>query len=118
MDNQIYRENIMDHYKNPRNFGKIEHNHSSNGNNELCGDNINFYVNKKNNKIENISFEGEGCAICIASASMISEELKNENISKIKKINKEDVIDMLGIKLSPIRIKCALLPLYTIKNIE
>jgi len=118
MDNQIYRENIMDHYKNPRNFGKIKHNHSSNGNNELCGDNIHFYVNKKNNKIDNISFDGEGCAICIASASMLSEKLKNEYISKIKKINKEDIIDMLGINLSPIRIKCALLPLYTIKNIK
>ena len=118
MDNQIYRENIMDHYKNPRNFGKIKHNHSSNGNNELCGDNIHFYVNKKNNKIDNISFDGEGCAICIASASMISEKLKNKDISKIKKINKEDIIDMLGINLSPIRIKCALLPLYTIKNIK
>ena len=118
MDNQIYRENIMDHYKNPRNFGLIKHNLSSNGNNELCGDNINFFINTQDNNIDNISFNGEACAICIASASMLSEKLVNKKIKDIENIKKEEVIEMLGINLSPIRIKCALLPLYTLKNIK
>lgn len=118
MDNQIYRENIMDHYKNPRNFGSIDHNLSANGNNEICGDNINFYVDCRESNINNISFDGEACAICIATASMLSEKVIGKKIDDIEKIKKEEVIEMLGINLSPIRVKCALLPLYTLKNIK
>lgn len=113
----IYQENILDHYKNPRNHGKIEnpsiHHHEYN---PLCGDKIDFYLVIKNKKIVDVKFNGNGCAISQASASMLSEQVKGKTIEEIEKLTKEDILEMLGIPISPVRLKCALLSLDTLKN--
>ena len=114
----MYQENILDHYKNPRNFGKIEnasvHHHEYN---PLCGDEIDIYlIIDQNKKIIDIKFSGKGCAISQASASMLSEEIKGKKIDELKKLTKEDILNMLGIPISPVRLKCALLSLDTLRN--
>jgi len=114
----IYQENILDHYKNPRNFGKINnasvHHHEYN---PLCGDEIDLYLVIDNSKkIVDIKFYGKGCAISQASASMLTEQIKGKRIEEIEKLTKEDILEMLGIPISPVRLKCALLSLDTLKN--
>ena len=116
--NDIYQENILDHYKNPRNFGKIKnasvHHHEYN---PLCGDEIElFLVLDKSRKIADVKFNGHGCAISQASASMLSEQIKGKSLNELKNLAKEDILKMLGIPISPVRLKCALLPLDTLKN--
>ena len=113
----MYQENILDHFKNPRNFGRIEnasiHHHEKN---PLCGDELNFYLIIKEGKIVDAKFNGHGCAISQASASMLSDQIKGQSIEKIEKLTKEDILEMLGIPISPVRLKCALLSLDTLKN--
>jgi nitrogen fixation NifU-like protein len=114
----MYQENILDHYKNPRNFGRIEnatvHHHEYN---PLCGDEIDmFLVIDKNKKIVDVKFNGHGCAISQASASMLTEEIKGKTVNKLKKITKETILNTLGIPISPVRLKCALLCLDTLRN--
>lgn len=114
----MYQENILDHYKNPRNFGKIENasvrHHESN---PLCGDELDlFLVIDKNRKVADVRFNGRGCAISQASASMLTEQIKGKSIDELKKMTKENILEMLGIPLSPVRLKCALLSLDTLKN--
>ena len=114
----MYQENILDHYKNPRNFGKIEnatvHHHEKN---PLCGDEISFYfIIDEHNVIKDVKFSGHGCAISQASASMLSETLKGKKLDEIENLTKEDILEMLGIPISPVRLKCALLSLDTVKN--
>ena len=114
----MYQENILDHFKNPRNFGKIEnasvHHHEYN---PLCGDEIELYLLiDDNKKIVDVKFNGHGCAISQASASMLTEQIKGKNLEELKKMTKENILEMLGISLSPVRLKCALLSLDTLKN--
>ena len=114
----MYQENILDHFKNPRNFGKIEnasvHHHEYN---PLCGDEIELYLLiDDNKKIVDVKFNGHGCAISQASASMLTEQIKGKNLEGLKKMTKENILEMLGIPLSPVRLKCALLSLDTLKN--
>ncbi|MBI2647711.1 SUF system NifU family Fe-S cluster assembly protein [Candidatus Woesearchaeota archaeon] len=114
----IYQENILDHYKNPRNFGKIDdasvHHHEYN---PLCGDEVDlFLIIDKNKKVTDVKFNGHGCAISQASASMLTEQIKGKSIDELRKMTKEDILEMLGIPISPVRLKCALLSLDTLKN--
>ena len=113
---EIYQEIILDNYRNPNNFGKIDsptiHYKDSN---TSCGDTIEISILLKANKIKDIKFTGKGCAISMASASLLTESLKNKSITEIKKLKKEDILKMLGIPLSGIRLKCALLILKVIK---
>ena len=114
----MYQENILDHYKSPRNFGRIEnatvHHHEYN---PLCGDEIDmFLVIDENKKIVNIKVYPRGCAISVASASMLSEQIKGKNLEELKTITKENILNILGIPISPVRLKCALLSLDTLKN--
>jgi nitrogen fixation NifU-like protein len=118
MIEMMYQENILDHYKNPRNFGKIEnatvHHHEYN---PLCGDEIDmFLVIDENKKIVDVKVFPRGCAISVASASMLSEQIKGKNIDELKTITKEEILEMLGIPISPVRLKCALLSLDTLRN--
>jgi len=114
----MYQENILDHYKNPRNFGSIEnasvHHHEYN---PLCGDKLDmFLVIDKNKNIIDVKIHASGCAISVASASMLTEEIKGKNIEELKNLTKEKILEMLGIPVSPVRLKCALLSLDTLKN--
>jgi nitrogen fixation NifU-like protein len=116
MEEQLYRENILDHYKRPKNFKKIEKpDISFSDSNPLCGDEISFYLKISEDKIENIGFQGSACAICIASASMLSEKIKGEQINNALKFEKKEILSLLGINPGPARIKCALLPLKVLK---
>jgi|TARA_Y100000310_G_scaffold22935_2_gene21947 nitrogen fixation NifU-like protein len=114
---RMYQENILDHYKNPRNKGKIENpsvqHHEKN---PLCGDELSIYLIIEDKNIVDVKFDGHGCAISQASASLLSEEIKGKSLEELNKFDKQKVFDMLGIPLSAVRIKCALLSLDTLKN--
>lgn len=115
---QIYQENILDHYKNPRNFGKIMnatvHHHEKN---PLCGDELDVYfLIDDDRNIADVKIYGNGCAISQASASMLTDKVKGKNIDVIKNLKKEEILEMLGIPISAARLKCALLSMDTFKN--
>ena len=124
MDN-LYREAILDHYKNPRNFGQlIKPDYTYSLYNSACGDEIEMDIrtnNKeqitKNKIIKEIKFRGQGCAISIASASMLTEKVIGKTFTQVEKINTSDIINMLGIHPSPTRLKCALLPLEVLHKV-
>lgn len=114
----LYRENILDHYKNPRNFGGISSPSKSEMQaNPSCGDSITMNVVFKDNRIDDIKFTGVGCAISIASASMLTEKVKGQSIEFAAKIGEADIEQLLGIQLSPSRKKCAMLSVNTLKKI-
>ena len=113
----LYQENILDHYKNPRNFGKLKNaDRKLTGANLSCGDELTWYLKIKDGQITEASFTSQACAICTASASMLSEKLVGKSIAKISTMTPEQVTKKLGIKLSPVRLKCALLPLEALKD--
>jgi nitrogen fixation NifU-like protein len=113
----LYRENILDHYQNPRNYGTLEGpDISYEDDNPLCGDVIRLDLKlDDDSRIVQASFTGEGCAISQASASMLTEEIIGKTLEEVKQIGKEDVLELLGIQLGPVRIKCALLSLKVLK---
>lgn len=113
----FYRENILDHYRNPRNKVVLEEStHSHEEHNPLCGDEIRIqlYVND-DNVIEQVGFSGHGCAISQASASMLTEMIAGKSLKEARQLSKEDILEALGIDISPVRMKCALLSLKTLK---
>lgn len=113
----LYREIILDHYKNPKNYGKLNKSSSSfKKNNPLCGDEIGIDLKISSKKIQDIKFYGEGCAISIASASLLTEFVKGKNIDKIKRMGKDDVLKLLNVQLTPTRLKCAILPLEVLQK--
>lgn len=106
----IYEDLIIDHYKNPRNNKLLKKTTSKvDVENPLCGDSLHFEILEKDGKVEDIGFSGEGCAISIASASILSEKAKGQSIQKLRSMKAEDVVGLLGIELTPNRMKCALL---------
>ncbi len=113
----LYRENILDHYQIPRNYGSLDDpDISYEDDNPMCGDVIRIEVKlDAENRISQVSFSGEGCAISTASASMLTEKVLGKTVDEVKQIGKEDILDMLGIQLGPVRLKCALLPLKVLK---
>jgi nitrogen fixation NifU-like protein len=116
MDDDLYREQILDHYKSPRNHGTLEGaSVTAEGHNPLCGDQIVVDLKLADERIEGIRFRGQGCAISQASLSMLSERIVGMPIAEVAAIPRQDVEQMLGIPLSPIRLKCALLGLGVIK---
>lgn len=111
----LYREIILDNWQNPQNYGVIRHaDFDVIQNNPLCGDIIRVTGKIIDGKLTKIAFSGEGCAISKASASLFTEEIKGEKVEKIKKITEKDVLKLLGIDLTPARMKCALLVYKTI----
>ena len=116
MSDQMYREYILDHYKNPRNFGRLENaDISHEENNPLCGDVVGMDLKTRDGVIEDVRFHGRGCAISQASASLLTERLKGMSLDDARQIGKEDVLEELGIEISPARLKCALLSLKVLK---
>ena len=116
VDDQFYREYILYHYKNSRNYERLEHpDISHEEDNPLCGDVVGMDFRVKDGAIEDIRFHGRGCAISQASASLLTERLKGLSLEDARKINKDDVLGELGIEISPARIKCALLALKVLK---
>jgi nitrogen fixation NifU-like protein len=113
----MYREIILDHYKNPRNHGKLEPaDFTYEDDNPLCGDRIRIDIRiDEDKRVKEVAFTGKGCAISQASASMLTEEILGKTLDEVKQINKEHVLEMLGISLGPTRVKCALLSLKVLK---
>ncbi len=115
----MYRENILDHYREPHNHGSTTTcDAQERGLNPLCGDEITVYItlSKDQKKVKDILFTGHGCAISQAAISMLTDEVKNKPVSKILTWNKDQVLKLLGIPLSIVRIKCATLSLRTIQK--
>ncbi|MFB6185734.1 MAG: iron-sulfur cluster assembly scaffold protein [Halobacteriaceae archaeon] len=112
MGSDMYRQQILDHYKNPRNYGEIEDPTFSHiGHNTSCGDELEFDVvlGEDDEIIQKVAFRGEGCAISQASASMLSEQLPGMTVDEVLDMDRDDILDMLGVEVTPMRIKCAVL---------
>lgn len=112
----MYREEIMDHYKRPRNTGKLEDGLEAEGENASCGDKVHIYTDVDNGEITDFKHETEGCAICTAATSILSEKVVGENVEKVSELDKEWMVDELGIDVSPMRVKCAVLGLKTLQD--
>lgn len=112
----LYRENILDHFKHPRNHGTIENpDITYEDANPLCGDSIRIDIRVKDGRIEDIKFSGHGCSISQAAASMLCEKVQGMTLEEAKKLTRDDMLEMLGIELGPVRLKCGLLALKTLK---
>lgn len=113
----IYAENILDHFRSPRNHGELadatvdqeEFNHA-------CGDSLHLWLKTSGGKIVGLGWTGTGCAISQASMSIVSEELEGMSEDEVLKLTKDDIYEMLGVPIGPRRFKCALMSLHTIKN--
>ena len=115
---QMYREVILDHYKNPRGHGVMENaDAEAEGQNPLCGDEVSIYVAfaEDGETIDEVKFSGRGCAISQASTSMLMEMVKGRKADEIAALPKEELLEEIGIPLTPIRLKCALLGLGVLK---
>ena len=113
----FYRELIIERYKTPYFRGELEPNDISyEDDNPACGDHIRIDVRVDENQVvTEAAFSGEGCAISLASADLLLESIIGKSIDVVKELVKEDILDMLGIELGPVRLKCALLPLKVLK---
>jgi nitrogen fixation NifU-like protein len=112
----FYRENILDHYKNPRNHGHIDDPSAvAEGVNPLCGDELAIELKVEDGIVTDVRYNGRGCAISQAAASMLSDAVKGRPVKELSGIGKEDVLDELGIPLTPIRLKCAMLSVGVLK---
>jgi nitrogen fixation NifU-like protein len=118
MDEQLYREQILDHYKQPQNFGELdEFDLEFEDVNPFCGDELRVQLKiGEAGRIEDLRFAGRGCAISQASASLVSDEVKGLTIDELLRLDKQFVLDLLGIEISATRIKCALLSLKVLKS--
>ncbi|MEK7284461.1 MAG: Fe-S cluster assembly sulfur transfer protein SufU [Chloroflexota bacterium] len=113
----LYRDYILDHYKNPRNHGDLaDATHRYHDTNPLCGDEITMMLLVEDGRIRDVRFIGRGCAISQASASILTEEVKGKTLDEVRAIDREHVLANLGITISPARIKCALLSLKALKG--
>ena len=113
----IYREVIIDRYKNPQYRGKLEPNDISfEDDNPLCGDHIRIDLRLDDDeRVNEVRYDGHGCAISQASADLLAESIIGKSVEEIKQLTKEDVLELLGIELGPVRLKCALLSLKVLK---
>jgi len=114
---ELYRELILDHYKNPKHKGMLANSqYKFVDENPLCGDHLEIYLQTDaNGVVLDAKFEGNGCAISMASADLLMESIIGKNLDHVKKLSKQDILEMLGIELSPVRLKCALLSLKVAK---
>jgi nitrogen fixation NifU-like protein len=112
----LYREVILDHYQNPRNYGTLEQpDISYEEDNPVCGDHIRLDLRLNDGRVSEVRFSGHGCAISQASASMLTEAIQGKTLEELKAFGKEELLDLLGIPLGPVRLKCALLSLKVLK---
>ena len=112
----LYREVILDHYRNPRNKGTLDPaDYSYEDTNPLCGDEVRIDVRVADDRVADIKFSGRGCAISQAAASILTEMVHGRPLAEVKALTKDDLLDELGIPVSPARMKCALLGLKVLK---
>jgi len=114
---KFYKEILMDHYQNPRNRGHIDKPDFSTAQyNPSCGDSVSFEATIEDDKLKKLAFEGKGCVISQATASIFTEYVVGKHIDDILKLEKEDIEGIIGMDLGPTRIKCALLSLMALKE--
>lgn len=113
----LYRELIIDRYKNPLYRGHLDpHDIAFEDDNPLCGDHIRVELRVDENEVvTDVAFDGHGCAISQASADLLMESILNKSLEEVRQLTKDDVLEMLGIELGPVRLKCALLSLKVLK---
>ena len=117
MQDTLYREEILEHFHSPQNFGKLpEYSNKSRQTNPFCGDDIEIFVKWHTDKLSEISFTGQGCAISIASASIMTDFAKGKTKKELTKFSEEDMLELLNVPVSETRKKCALLALATLKD--
>jgi nitrogen fixation NifU-like protein len=113
----LYRDYILEHYRRPHNFGVLDAPDASHeGFNPLCGDRITVTLAIRDGIVSDVAFTGRGCAISQASASLLTDEIRGKPIAEVEAMTSQDVLDLLGIEVSPARLKCALLSLDTISR--
>jgi nitrogen fixation protein NifU and related proteins len=114
----LYRDEILEHYRQPHNFGSLDAPDASwEGSNPLCGDRITMMLGlDEDGIVRDVAFSGRGCAISQASASLLTDEIKGHSVEEIRALGSQDVLDLLGIEISPARLKCALLSLDTLQR--
>ena len=113
----LYREHILDHYGNPRNQGRLEDaDISCEWDNPVCGDVVRLDIRLKDGRVSEARFDGQGCVISMASASMFTEEILGKTVEELKALAEEDMFRMLGITLGPARANCGLLPLRVLRE--
>jgi len=113
---ELYREVILDHYKNPRGHGVVEPaDAEAEGMNPLCGDEVAISVSFDGDRIDDVKFRGRGCAISQAATSMLMEMVKGRTAAEVAEMSREELLEEVGIPLTPIRLKCALLGLGVLK---
>ena len=114
---ELYRDFILDHYRNPRNAGTLDNPDATFEDlNPLCGDKIRMDLKIDDGVVTDVKFKGRGCAISQASASLLTEQIKGKSLAEINKLGKEDVLANVGINISAARLKCALLGLKVLKS--
>ncbi|MCG9126235.1 SUF system NifU family Fe-S cluster assembly protein [Candidatus Poribacteria bacterium] len=112
----IYQEELLDHYENPSNYGTLPNpDISHEEDNPLCGDKIRMDLMVDDGTIKEVRFSGHGCTISQAAASMLTEKIEGKSLEEIKNLSRDDIMDMIGIPLGPVRVKCALLALKVLK---
>jgi len=118
MEEQLYREQILDHYKRPHNFGRLEEfDLEFEDNNPFCGDEQHVMIKLDGEgRVAEIAFEGKGCAISTAATSLLTDELSGKSREELLQLPKEFVLELLGIEISATRLKCALLGLKVVKG--
>lgn len=113
----IYKEKLIEHYKNPHNFGTLENpDFSSDLVNPSCGDAVMMQGIVHNNVLSDVRFSGQGCVISQASASLLTDYIKGQSLDAIMQIDKQQILDLINIPLGPLRLECALLPLHALKK--
>ena len=118
MPDSLYRDHLLDHYYNPRNYGLRDgFDMEVKGTNPLCGDSLTLRLKLDGGKIFDVCFESEGCVINRASASLLLEYIKGKAVAEAKAVTPEKVLGFLGVAIMPARLKCALLPLEAIKEV-
>ena len=113
----LFAEQIISHYEHPHNKGKLEKPSATMHEfNPTCGDELTVYLNVENGKVKDVKFEGSGCAISMASASMLTDYIKGKSVKDLEKMGVKDIVDLLGLDPGPARLKCATLSLRTVKE--
>ncbi len=117
LSEKMYREHILELYKNPSNFGEMKNpTHKHKEYNAFCGDEITVQLKIKNNKVEDAKFNGSGCVISMVSSSLLTDKIKDMKVKDVKKLDKKDILKLLKIPINPARLKCVLLPLDAVKG--
>lgn len=115
---ELYRDQILEHYKRPQNFGELgDYDLSFEDTNPLCGDELRVELKLDGDgRVEDLAFAGKGCAISQASASLLSEEIKGMTVEDILRLDRSFILELLGIEISATRMKCAMLSLKVVKS--